>query len=280
MIAEAVTGTLDNAKVAPRTTSRPSTSATPSGSCSPARVSWAPCPPRSNLRSGACPPPGTRPPARRAASPCWRPWPTSRPAATTACWSSASSRSATCRARKRAKHLGAAAWIGHEGQDAKFMWPYMFSQLADEYDRRYGLDDTAPHAIAELNFATPRRTRSRRPGTGPSARAASPPTTHDNPLVEGRLRRTDCSQVTDGAAGVLLGLRPLPREPPRPDQLARDRRLGPPHRRPGAAAQARPQPGRAATSSRTCGRRHDAFRRARLAASRDSTASRPTTASR
>jgi len=30
------------------------------------------------------------------------------------------------------KHLGAAAWIGHEGQDAKFMWPYMFSQLADD----------------------------------------------------------------------------------------------------------------------------------------------------
>ena len=26
----------------------------------------------------------------------------------------------------------------------------------------------------------------------------------DNPIVEGRLRRTDCSQVTDGTAGVLL----------------------------------------------------------------------------
>jgi len=36
------------------------------------------------------------------------------------------------------QYLGAAAWIGHEGQDAKFMWPYMFSELADEYDRRYG----------------------------------------------------------------------------------------------------------------------------------------------
>ena len=27
---------------------------------------------------------------------------------------------------------------------------------------------------------------------------------HDNPLVEGRLRRTDCGQATDGVAGVLL----------------------------------------------------------------------------
>ena len=50
------------------------------------------------------------------------------------------------------KHLGAAAWIGHEGQDATFMWPYMFSQLADEYDRRYGLNDAHLHAIAELNM--------------------------------------------------------------------------------------------------------------------------------
>ena len=76
------------------------------------------------------------------------------------------------------KHLGAAAWIGHEGQDATFMWPYMFSQLADEYDRRYGLNDAHLHAIAGDD--------------------------RDNPVVEGRLRRTDCAQVTDGVAGVLL----------------------------------------------------------------------------
>ena len=80
------------------------------------------------------------------------------------------------------QYLGAAAWIGHEGQDATFMWPYMFSELADEYDRRYGLDTRHLHAIAELNMRNAK----------------------GNPLVEGRLRRTDCSQVTDGTAGVLL----------------------------------------------------------------------------
>src|SRR5437762_8367283 len=31
-----------------------------------------------------------------------------------------------------ARHLGAAAWVGHEGADAKYMWPHMFSALADE----------------------------------------------------------------------------------------------------------------------------------------------------
>ena len=34
-----------------------------------------------------------------------------------------------------ARHLGTAAWTGHEGADARFIWPYMFSAIADEYDR-------------------------------------------------------------------------------------------------------------------------------------------------
>jgi acetyl-CoA acetyltransferase len=33
---------------------------------------------------------------------------------------------------------------------------YMFSQLADEYDRRYGLNDAHLHAIAELNMRNAR----------------------------------------------------------------------------------------------------------------------------
>ena len=102
------------------------------------------------------------------------------------------------------KRLGAAAWIGHEGQDAKFMWPYMFSELADEYDRRYGLDDRHLHAIAELNMRNAKANplaQTRKWTFGPGSFAADDT---DNPIVEGRLRRTDCSQVTDGTAGVLL----------------------------------------------------------------------------
>jgi len=102
------------------------------------------------------------------------------------------------------KHLGAAAWIGHEGQDARFMWPYMFSQLADEYDRRYGLDNQHLHAIAELNMRNAKANPLAQTRTwefGPGGFAEDD---HDNPIVEGRLRRTDCAQVTDGVAGVLL----------------------------------------------------------------------------
>ena len=103
-----------------------------------------------------------------------------------------------------ARNLGAAAWIGHEGQQASFMWPFMFSELADEYDRRYGIDGAHLSAIGELNF----RNAKSNPLAQTRAWAHTPEsfTADDvaNPIVEGRIRRTDCSQVTDGGAGVVL----------------------------------------------------------------------------
>lgn len=104
-----------------------------------------------------------------------------------------------------ARHLGAAAWTGHEGQDAKFMWPFMFAQVADEYDRRFGIDDQHLRAIAALNLANARR--------NPNAQtrewqvpdlAAVGGDDAVNPPIEGRIRRFDCSQMTDGGAGVVL----------------------------------------------------------------------------
>jgi acetyl-CoA C-acetyltransferase len=102
-----------------------------------------------------------------------------------------------------AQHLGAAAWAGQEGLDAKFMWPHTFSQVADEYDRRFGIDENHLRAIAQLNFANARRNPNAqtRDWTVPAS------LTDDdvqNPVVEGRIRRYDCSQMTDGGAGVVL----------------------------------------------------------------------------
>ena len=139
-----------------------------------------------------------------------------------------------------AQHLGAAAWTGHEGADARYLWPSMFAQVADEYDRRYGLDDTHLRAIAQLNFANARRN----PNAQTRGWTVPDPITDDdatNPLTEGRLRRFDCSQMTDGGAGLVLVnddyLREHPdRAPDRPH-----RRLGPSHRRAGSAAETGPR---------------------------------------
>jgi acetyl-CoA C-acetyltransferase len=96
-----------------------------------------------------------------------------------------------------AQHLGAAAWTDHEGTDATFLWPSMFAKVADEYDRRYGLDETHLNAISTLNFANARR--------NPNAQTRGWDLDGaENPVVEGRLRRFDCSQMTDGGAGIVL----------------------------------------------------------------------------
>lgn len=99
--------------------------------------------------------------------------------------------------------LGAAAWTGHEGQDAKFMWPHMFDSVAAEYDRRYGLDEAHLRAIAGLNFANAKAN----PRAQTRTWSVPEPLTDDdiqNPVIDGRLRRFDCSQITDGGAGVVL----------------------------------------------------------------------------
>ncbi|SEH64774.1 acetyl-CoA C-acetyltransferase [Mycolicibacterium rutilum] len=119
-----------------------------------------------------------------------------------------------------ARHLGTAAWTGHEGGDATFMWPYMFDRVVAEYDTRYGIDAAHLRAIASLNFANARNN----PNAQTRTWLVPDPLTDDdvtNPVVEGQLRRFDCSQMTDGGAGVVLatdeflaehpGLRPLAR---------------------------------------------------------------------
>ncbi len=101
-----------------------------------------------------------------------------------------------------ARILGAAAWHGHEDKDVPFMWPHQFDLLAQEYDRRYGLDHQHLAGIAELNYRNAR--------SNPNAQTRSWEVSafgaddRANPVVAGRLRRTDCSQVTDGGAGIVL----------------------------------------------------------------------------
>ena len=98
--------------------------------------------------------------------------------------------------------MRAAAWAGHEDEDVAWVWPHQFALVAEEYDRRYGLDHSHLAAIAELNH------RNARANPNAQTRAWDVDVFGEddqaNPVVSGRLRRTDCSQVTDGAVGVVL----------------------------------------------------------------------------
>ena len=83
------------------------------------------------------------------------------------------------------------------------MWPHAFSAVAEEYDRRFGIDADHLRAIAQLNFANARRN----PHAQTRDWSVPQPITGDdvqNPVVDGRIRRFDCSQMTDGGAGVVL----------------------------------------------------------------------------
>ncbi len=103
-----------------------------------------------------------------------------------------------------AQHLGAAAWVGQEGKDVRYLWPHMFSLIADEIDHRDGLKTEHLAAIARKNFANAKLNPNAQTRAWTFVPAAFEANDTLNPIVEGRLRRHDCGQVSDGGAAVLL----------------------------------------------------------------------------
>lgn len=103
-----------------------------------------------------------------------------------------------------ARYMGAAAHVGREGQEVRFLWPAMFARIADVYAERHGLRHEHLAAIARKNFANAARNPLAQTRGWRFSDASFSADDEANPVVEGRLRRQDCSQVTDGAAAVLL----------------------------------------------------------------------------
>lgn len=103
-----------------------------------------------------------------------------------------------------ARHLGAAAWAGHEFTATPWVWPSVFAEMMALYDKRYGLDESYLSAISQQNFEHAKlnpnsQTRSWTFTDLHFARGGEL-----NPIIAGRLRRQDCSQITDGAAVLFL----------------------------------------------------------------------------
>ncbi|HET9693254.1 MAG TPA: acetyl-CoA acetyltransferase [Steroidobacteraceae bacterium] len=104
---------------------------------------------------------------------------------------------------------GPAMWAGHECQGVRFPWPHVFSRLGDEYERRYGLDPRHLARIAEINFANARRNPNAQTRAWTFTERSFADDDAANPVVDGRIRKHDCGQITDGAAIVFLASEPV-----------------------------------------------------------------------
>ncbi len=98
----------------------------------------------------------------------------------------------------------AAAWQGREDIDCRFMWPAAFGLMAQEYERRYGLDRRYLNRIAEINYGNARRNPLAQTRKWAFEPAAFTDDDTLNPVIEPGTRRQDCGQITDGAAALVL----------------------------------------------------------------------------
>ena len=107
--------------------------------------------------------------------------------------------------QKAAEYLGAAAWHGREWQDATYVWPAAFADLIDAYSEKYGrVSYDHLGEIARINYENARRNPYAQTRKWQFDERSFTEDDEANPVIEGRVRRNDCGQVTDGAAVVFL----------------------------------------------------------------------------
>lgn len=105
--------------------------------------------------------------------------------------------------------LGRAAYYEKEGRGVDFPFPKLFGRLADATIEKYGLDRNryldALAKISTINYANAKRNPLAQTRKWfMSYEEATSRGTESNPCVGGLLGVSDCSQVTDGAAVVVL----------------------------------------------------------------------------
>lgn len=116
----------------------------------------------------------------------------------------------TVESRVGGDYLGRAAYYDKEGRGIDLPFPKLFGKLADETLKKYPkLDEKrymdALAKISVINYGNAKRNPLAQTRKWfMSFEQASTRDTETNPLVGGRLGVSDCSQVTDGAAVVVL----------------------------------------------------------------------------
>lgn len=103
-----------------------------------------------------------------------------------------------------AEYLGAAAWQGKEATDCDYPWPFLFDRITSEYDKRYGINSDHLSEIAQINFSNAKNNSRAQTRQWQFPEGAFSDDENLNPVIEGRVRKLDCGQITDGAACVIL----------------------------------------------------------------------------
>ena len=110
----------------------------------------------------------------------------------------------TVSAAEGADYLGTAAWYEKECRGVEFPFPKLFGKLGDEYGRRYGLDDMYLARIADINYRNAKNNPNAQTRTWFMNLDHACNVGKYNQRISGRIKVTDCSQVTDGAVCLYL----------------------------------------------------------------------------
>ncbi len=101
-------------------------------------------------------------------------------------------------------YLGTAAWYELEAKDVEFPFPKLFGKLGDEYDKRYGLKDEHLAGISTINYDNAKLNPNAQTRNWYMNMEHAMSRDEYNGNIGGRINISDCSQVTDGAAAVML----------------------------------------------------------------------------
>ncbi|MDH5720234.1 MAG: acetyl-CoA acetyltransferase [Spirochaetia bacterium] len=101
-------------------------------------------------------------------------------------------------------YLGTAAWYEKEAEGIEYPFPKLFGKLGTVYQERYGLKYEHLAEISQKNYANAKRNENAQTREYFMSKDHACSLSKYNPEVGGIVRITDCSQVTDGAASVIL----------------------------------------------------------------------------
>ncbi|HVN63976.1 MAG TPA: acetyl-CoA acetyltransferase [Candidatus Binataceae bacterium] len=101
-------------------------------------------------------------------------------------------------------YLGTAAWYDREAKGIEFPFPKLFGRLGDEYDKRFGLKDEHLAHIAAVNYSNAKRNPLAQTRNWFMSESHAQRVSKYNSVIGGRIKISDCSQVTDGSTTVFL----------------------------------------------------------------------------